>query len=120
MISGEQSGVTPFLGEGIWLCGDVHGNRRPLDRALASASVLPRAIVLVGDLDPPEPIGEWLAPVTNLGIETWFIHGNHDTDSEADAAHVFGASMADRNIHGRVVTSTRSLNFRDRCCSRKD
>ena len=103
MISGEQSGVTPFLGEGIWLCGDAHGNRRPLDRALASASVLPRAIVLVGDLDPPEPIGEWLAPVTNLGIETWFIHGNHETDSDAVFLNMFHSPGSERNFNGQVI-----------------
>lgn len=35
--------------------------------------------------------------------EVWFIHGNHDTDSEADHDHLFGSALADRNLHGRVV-----------------
>lgn len=35
--------------------------------------------------------------------EIWFIHGNHDTDTEADHDHLFGSAMADRNLHGRVV-----------------
>lgn len=31
----------------------------------------------------------------------WFIQGNHDTDSDHDKR--FGASLAHRNLHGRVV-----------------
>ncbi|MFA6232477.1 MAG: metallophosphoesterase [Rhodanobacter sp.] len=35
--------------------------------------------------------------------EVWWIHGNHDTDSDADYDHLFGSALADRNLHGRVV-----------------
>ena len=33
----------------------------------------------------------------------WFIHGNHDTDSESDYDRLWGSRLADRNLHGRVV-----------------
>jgi len=35
--------------------------------------------------------------------EIWFIHGNHDTDSQADHDNLFLSALADRNLHGRVV-----------------
>lgn len=35
--------------------------------------------------------------------EVWFIHGNHDTDSDADYDHLFGSALADRNLHGCVA-----------------
>ena len=36
-------------------------------------------------------------------IEAWFIHGNHDTDSDANYDHLIGSALADRNLHGRVA-----------------
>jgi predicted phosphodiesterase len=92
-----------MLSEQIWLCGDVHGDLRTLRRALAQAAPLPQAIILVGDLDPPEPVGAWLSPVTDLGIDTWFIHGNHETDSDAVFLNMFHSPGAQRNFSGRVV-----------------
>ena len=35
--------------------------------------------------------------------EVWFIHGNHDTDSDADYDHLFGRHWQIRNLHGRVA-----------------
>ena len=65
----------------IWFCGDVHGDIRHLQRALASAAEKPRALILLGDLDPPKPVGDWLAPLSEHA-EVWFIHGNHETDND--------------------------------------
>ena len=48
------------------------------------------------------PLEIELAPILT-STEIWFIHGNHDTDSEADHDHLFGSKLADRNLHGRVV-----------------
>lgn len=101
MSRGGHSGGPPCVGGDIWLCGDLRGNRRPLDLALSSASSWPRAILLVGDLDPPEPIGEWLAPVTDLGIQTWFINGNHETDSDAVFVSVFQSAGSETSARLR-------------------
>ena len=39
-----------------------------------------------------------------LGMtEVWFIHGNHDTDSDANYDHLIGSALADRNLRGRVA-----------------
>ena len=55
----------------MWLCGDVHGDLRTLRRALWDRSP-PKAIVLVGDLDPPELVVRgW-----KLQSVTMSIHGS--------------------------------------------
>lgn len=87
----------------IWLCGDVHGDLRHLQRALAIADELPGALILLGDLDPPQPVGEWLAPLEALGPEVWFIHGNHETDNDTWYRNTFLSPGSERNLDGRVV-----------------
>lgn len=87
----------------VWLCGDVHGDLRTLQRALKQVPVLPQAVILLGDLDPPEPVGHWLAPIAAQRIDIWFIHGNHETDTDAAFLDMFHAPGAERNINGRVV-----------------
>lgn len=88
----------------IWLCGDVHGDLRALHRALAQAVEPPLAVLLVGDLDPPQPVGDWLASIGDAGVETWFIHGNHETDSDLVFSNMFESPGHERNLHGRVQT----------------
>lgn len=90
-------------GGGIWFCGDVHGDIRHLRRALDGAAEKPRALVLLGDLDPPGPVGEWLAPLGDHGVDVWFIHGNHETDSDLLFRNMFESPGSERNIDGRVV-----------------
>lgn len=90
----------------IWFCGDVHGDLRKLRklrRSLAEAADKPRALILLGDLDPPEPVGEWLAPLAENGTEVWFIHGNHETDNDLLYGNMFLSPGAERNLDGRVV-----------------
>ena len=48
------------------------------------------------------PLEQELAPILSL-TEIWYIHGNHDTDSQADHDNLFQSALADRNLHGRVV-----------------
>ena len=79
-------------------CGDPHGQ---FDHILECVEMLqPRAIVLLGDMEPKRPLheemGEW-------ADRTWFIPGNHDTDSDDNWRRVWESDMADRNVHGRVV-----------------
>lgn len=87
----------------IWFCGDVHGDLRKLRRSLAAATDKPRALILLGDLDPPEPVGQWLAPLADEGTDVWFIHGNHETDSNLLYGNMFLSSGIERNLDGRVV-----------------
>jgi predicted phosphodiesterase len=91
-----------MLAVDIWFCGDVHGSLVRLVRALTAAPVRPRAVVLLGDLEPPVPLSEWLEPVHELVSQVCFIHGNHDTDSDASFRHVFHSSGASLSLHGCV------------------
>lgn len=84
----------------IWFIGDVHGDFRKVVRKVAERS--PPAVVFLGDLQPREPLERVLAPILGkTGV--WFIHGNHDTETEAEYDNLFGSRLADRNLHGRVA-----------------
>lgn len=84
----------------ILMFGDVHGHFRHVLPIVRREK--PAAIIFLGDLQPQRPLEQELAEVLSL-TEVWFIHGNHDTDSQADHDHLFGSALADRNLHGRVV-----------------
>ncbi len=88
----------------IWLCGDVHGRFEHLIDAVLQPppGQRPAAIVLLGDVQASRPLEVELGAIL-LHTEVWFIHGNHDTDSDADHDHLFGSALAHRNLHGRVV-----------------
>ena len=84
----------------ILFCGDIHGHFQHVIDAVREHT--PAAIVLLGDIQANKPLErelEWILDET----EVWFIHGNQDTDSEADYDNLFGSQLADRNLHGRVV-----------------
>jgi Icc-related predicted phosphoesterase len=81
--------------------GDPHGDFEPVIAAVERFR--PEAIVLLGDLQPRQPLHIELQPILDrTGV--WFIHGNHDTDSDADYDHLWGSELADRNLHGRIVS----------------
>ena len=84
----------------VFLAGDCHGR---FDHVIEAAHVfLPAAIVFLGDMEPPAPLHEVLAPI--MGITSiWWIPGNHDTDHEANYDNLFGSQLGDRSLHGRVV-----------------
>ena len=84
----------------IFFCGDPHGNFDHIVRAVQQFK--PAAVVLLGDLQPQEPLQVALDDIIRH-TEIWWIHGNHDTDSEADAHNLFASELTDRNLHGRVV-----------------
>ena len=83
----------------ILFCGDPHGQFRHVLQA--AGDLRASAVILLGDLEPGQPLHEELAPISD---KVWLIHGNHDTDSERNWNHLWGSKLADRNIDGRVVT----------------
>lgn len=83
----------------ILFFGDNHGHFRHIIAAVEREK--PDAIVLLGDIQAQRPLEIELAPILGKTIVR-FIHGNHDTDSDADYRHLFGSKLADRNLHGRV------------------
>ncbi|MGJ7567794.1 metallophosphoesterase [Variovorax sp. GB1R11] len=84
----------------ILIFGDPHGDFAPVIAAVERFR--PEAIVLLGDIQARQPLHIELQPILAL-TEVWFIHGNHDTDSDADYDNLWGSELADRNLHGRIV-----------------
>jgi len=84
----------------ILFAGDTHGRFRHLEEV--GLRLRPDALVLLGDIQAKSPLEQELAGIVDK-MEVWWIHGNHDTDSEADYDNLFGSALADRNLHGRVV-----------------
>jgi len=84
----------------IFFCGDPHGHVEHIIEAVHTHR--PAAVVLLGDVQAQEPLEVALQPILDC-TEVWWIHGNHDTDSDANYDNLFGSSLADRNLHGRVV-----------------
>lgn len=84
----------------ILFLGDTHGQFAHVVEAVQRLQ--PAAIVFLGDMQAQRPLHEELAAVVG-STDIWFIHGNHDTDSEADYDHLFGSALAHKNLHGRVA-----------------
>ena len=80
--------------------GDPHGDFRFAIRCVQRYR--PLAIILLGDIQAQRPLQLELAEILDL-TQVWFIHGNHDTDSEADHDNLFRSELAHRNLHGRVA-----------------
>lgn len=83
----------------VLYCGDPHGSFHHIIEAAALTGA--SAVVLLGDLEPMRPLHEELRPILDL---VWWIPGNHDADSDESWCRVWGSDLADRNVHGRVVT----------------
>lgn len=86
----------------VYYCGDPHGTFRHVIEAAGHARA--SAVVLLGDLEPSRALHEEMAPLVDCGTQVYFIHGNHDADSDTLAERVWGSTLAARSVHGRVVT----------------
>ncbi len=84
----------------ILMFGDVHGDFKHVLPVVQKEK--PAAIIFLGDLDLVRPFEQEIASITKL-TEVYFIHGNHDTDSQGTHDYLFNSSLSDRNLHGRVV-----------------
>lgn len=84
----------------IYFFGDTHGHFHHVLEIVSRDR--PAAIVFLGDLQAQRPLDAELEFILDM-TQVWFIHGNHDTDSDADYDHLFGSALADRNLHGRVA-----------------
>lgn len=85
----------------LLFCGDPHGAFRQIIAAADHTQA--SAVVLLGDMEPQRPLHLELAPLLEQRVPVWFIHGNHDADSDEVWMRVWGSEVADRNVHGRVV-----------------
>jgi predicted phosphodiesterase len=86
--------------------GDPHGVYEPLIEECKKQAT--SDVLILGDMtgDPrkgevAQPIAQSLAPLHEMGINTWWIPGNHDANSVQEYKATF-ESLPDFNIHGRV------------------
>ena len=63
----------------IFFCGDPHGEFDYINKTVEKYR--PDAIVILGDLQPPDDLETLLAPTLAI-TQVWGIPGNHDTDCE--------------------------------------
>ena len=78
--------------------GDPHGRFTHL--VCAAERLQPQAVVLLGDMEFKRAAHLELAPIRD---RTFFIHGNHDTDSLESWTNLMDSELAVRCIHGRVT-----------------
>ena len=84
----------------LLFCGDPHGQFEHIFERVRH--MRPKAVILLGDLDLPQPFETVFAPILDL-TEVWFIHGNHDTDHAYCYDHLFHSALSDRNLHGKIM-----------------
>ena len=91
----------------IVFIGDIHRDWASVERGLAGLEIMPRAAVLMGDIECTAPLDELAAPLLSRGIDVFWISGNHDNDGGPE----MWANLVDpaRNpvtsggtLHGRV------------------
>ena len=83
----------------ILFFGDPHGDFEPVLEAVER--MRPEAIILLGDLQAQRPLHMELAAIRSK-TDIWFIHGNHDTDSDQDFDNLFHSALGERNLDGRM------------------
>ena len=85
----------------VLFCGDPHGR---FDQVFAAVDQTePGAVVFLGDMEPLRPLHVELKSLIERELPLWYIHGNHDADSDELWMRVWGSELAERNVHGRVV-----------------
>jgi predicted phosphodiesterase len=96
----RRSNTSRSPGGRIFVCGDPHGRFEQIIEA--AQAYLPAGIILLGDMEAPEPLDQVLAPILKLTAIYWII-GNHDTDEARYYDHLVGSALADRRLDGRVI-----------------
>ncbi|MDI4635940.1 metallophosphoesterase [Pelomonas sp. V22] len=84
----------------VLFAGDPHGvfdHINPLEARQADV------VVLLGDMEPARPLHFELEPLLASGLPVYWIHGNHDADSDELWVRVWGSELAEQNLHGRVI-----------------
>lgn len=86
----------------ILFCGDPHSSFGHITEGAVHTKA--DVVVLLGDLEPKRNLDLEVAPLLELGVDVYFIHGNHDADTDDGWERVWDSKVAGQNLHGRVVT----------------
>jgi predicted phosphodiesterase len=92
----------------IVFIGDIHQHWHYVEAGLAAQLTLPKAAVLLGDIQCERPLDELAAPLLRRGISVHWIHGNHDNDGGSEmwanlASPERNPLTASGRLHCRVV-----------------
>ncbi|HEY8290407.1 MAG TPA: metallophosphoesterase [Acetobacteraceae bacterium] len=92
----------------IVFIGDVHQQWDKVERGLAALDRLPRAAVLLGDVQADRPLDELADPLRRRGVAVHWIYGNHDNDGGPEmwanlVAPERNPLTAAGALHGRVA-----------------
>lgn len=88
----------------IYFLGDVHGNFNQILPAIQADDPKdghPKTVIFLGDIEAQRSFEHEIAPLLAAGVDVWFIHGNHDSDTRENWAHLLPSWH--RNLDGRVV-----------------
>ena len=85
----------------IFFCGDPHGEFSQINTAAREHK--PAAMVILGDLQPPDSLEKVLEEAMAF-TDIWWIPGNHDTDTDSFYDRLWKSPLAAHNLHGRVGT----------------
>lgn len=88
--------------------GDIHQQWNMVERGLAELPELPKAAVLLGDIQCEQPLDQLAAPLLDRGIAVYWIFGNHDNDGGPEMwANLCEPGRNPRTaagaLHGRVL-----------------
>lgn len=88
--------------------GDIHQQWDKVERGLAALGSLPRAAILLGDMQCEQPLDVLAAPFLKRDIAVYWIFGNHDNDGGPEmwanlADPALNPCTAPGALHGRVI-----------------
>ncbi len=92
---------------GLVFIGDIHQNWHHVEAGLAALPALPRAAILLGDMECARPLDHMAAPLLDRGVAVYWIHGNHEYDGGTEmwenlAAPERNPRTAAGALHARV------------------
>ena len=92
----------------IVFIGDIHQMWDRVERGLSRLPSLPKAAVILGDVQCDKPLDVLAAPLLRRGIEVHWIFGNHDNDGGPEMWHhltspAHNPITAAHTMHGMVT-----------------
>jgi predicted phosphodiesterase len=93
----------------IVFIGDIHQMWDRVERGLCHLQTMPKAAVILGDVQCDRPLDALAQPLLSRGISVHWIHGNHDNDGGPGmwdhlTAPDLNAQTAPNALNGRVAT----------------